>query len=414
MSGLFILKLFSRKCLDCRNSQEVTRLFKLLLDTLYFCHIYEAMEPLFSNTELFELLSAFSLTIFSTSEPPPLKWYCWLITECDSRREFEMISKVAPFVNDFVTDDIVKDFSLTSFNSETLHILSSNITENYLTIHVINSLTELWTASKLSVEEFSTILLSLKLTNANYQEIFSAFGRMLLDQELRPILFDFLYCEFVPKLISNSVTEKKLLEHQMSQQQQEINVLKTNYKKLSAIVQLVVNKMREDHDARRRHELIVSEWEQNRPLFRVTNKSPNISLTANSTVATLGSNSGSLNYCFVGIKHRERALVLDHNTVRFTSQSHSNGSFAKDDQVIIEFCNQKVVFSVPSSNYSHSITRPADHLFGIVMNYRNTSWQLSQDPHPPYVPPPSSLGDALMDVACDGISAFDCNYDHDY
>ncbi|KAL0225290.1 hypothetical protein RCL1_003202 [Eukaryota sp. TZLM3-RCL] len=60
----------------------------------------------------------------------------------------------------------------------------------------------------------------------------------------------------------------------------------------------------------------------------------------------------------------------------FTGPSNIRG-ISVGEQVVIDFNNDQVTFSVPSLGYSHRVTWPSGYVFGLSMFYQNTSWQIS-------------------------------------
>ncbi|KAL0224967.1 hypothetical protein RCL1_002879 [Eukaryota sp. TZLM3-RCL] len=53
------------------------------------------------------------------------------------------------------------------------------------------------------------------------------------------------------------------------------------------------------------------------------------------------------------------------------------GGISVGQQIVIDFNNDQVTFSVPSLGYSYTVTWPSGYVFGLAMCYQSTSWQIS-------------------------------------
>ncbi|KAL0225079.1 hypothetical protein RCL1_002991 [Eukaryota sp. TZLM3-RCL] len=53
------------------------------------------------------------------------------------------------------------------------------------------------------------------------------------------------------------------------------------------------------------------------------------------------------------------------------------GGISEGQQIVIDFNNDQVTFSVPSLRYSHRVTWPSGYVFGLAMYWENTSWKVS-------------------------------------
>ncbi|KAL0217550.1 hypothetical protein RCL1_008131 [Eukaryota sp. TZLM3-RCL] len=81
--------------------------------------------------------------------------------------------------------------------------------------------------------------------------------------------------------------------------------------------------------------------------------------------------------------HSYSLAVLIGETRFFVNGNKSGpsntGCISRGQQIIIEFNNNQATFSVPSLDYSHTITWPSGYVFGLTMCCNNTSWELSTD-----------------------------------
>ncbi|KAL0210406.1 hypothetical protein RCL1_004842 [Eukaryota sp. TZLM3-RCL] len=236
----------------------------------------------------------------------------------------------------------------------------------------------------------------------------------------------------------NGQQEKKISELQKInvEQQTSINELKNELNELKSILQPIIQqqqelklkqereaqelKLKQEREAKeaeleRQRERL--EYERNRPKFLSTNKGSKITLSENDLV-TKTSGDSSWDNSFIKINHPVKGKVVltllefgsYFNTyiglfdpshcqtsscysnsqalyvypgytqfyVNYNNTGPSNpGGISKNQQVIIEFNNNQVTFSVPSLGYSHSITWPSGYVFGLVTHRQNTSWKVS-------------------------------------
>ncbi|KAL0224890.1 hypothetical protein RCL1_002802 [Eukaryota sp. TZLM3-RCL] len=193
-------------------------------DTLPIDKIYQIIEPLFSISDLFDFLSSFSLSIFSKfTSQVPLNWFTWFVFECDKRKEFNLISQVSEFLDEIISPENISQVPITSFNSETLLLFAINTKREHLVIWMINCLIELWSNSQLNAEEFSKILMSIDISESQYELVYSTLSRLFSDEILRPILFEFNSLKLVPRLLKDALEEKKRLGIEMIKQE-KINI----------------------------------------------------------------------------------------------------------------------------------------------------------------------------------------------
>ncbi|KAL0225487.1 hypothetical protein RCL1_003399 [Eukaryota sp. TZLM3-RCL] len=76
------------------------------------------------------------------------------------------------------------------------------------------------------------------------------------------------------------------------------------------------------------------------------------------------------------------ALFVDRGNTQFQVNNSftgpSNpGGISEGQQIVIDFNNDQVTFSVPSLGYSHRVTWPSGYVFGLAMLVEGTSWQVS-------------------------------------
>ncbi|KAL0227588.1 hypothetical protein RCL1_003732 [Eukaryota sp. TZLM3-RCL] len=189
-------------------------------DTLPVDKIYQIIEPMFSISDLFDFLLSFSLSIFSkfTSEVP-LNWFLWFIVESDLRKEFSLISQVSKLLNEIFTPENISQVPITSFNSETLRLFAINSKKEHLVLWMINCLIEVWSSSQLNVEDFLKILMSIDISESQYELVYPTLSRLFSDEILRPILFEFNSLKLVPRLLKDALEEKKRLGIEMSKQE---------------------------------------------------------------------------------------------------------------------------------------------------------------------------------------------------
>ncbi|KAL0210387.1 hypothetical protein RCL1_004823 [Eukaryota sp. TZLM3-RCL] len=447
------------------------------IDSLPVDEVYQIIEPLFSISDLFEFLSTFSISIFSKfTSQVPLYWFTWFLAESDLRREFNLISQVSPFLNEMITPENIDQIQINSFHSETLNLFALETKKEHLIIWILNCLIELWSSSKLKVSDFSRILMALNLEESNVDLIYSTLGKLISDEILKPILFEFVSIKLVPRMVKESHEEKKILRGEISElqringqqekingqqekkiseleringqqgkkiselektngeqqkingeQQTSINELKNELDELKSIIQSIIQqqqaqelKLKQEREAKeaelKRQEEERLEYERNRPKFLSTNKGSKITLSENDLVATKTSGNcwdnsfikinhpvkgkvvltlleiGSNFYTYIGLfdpSHCQTGSCMSYAQALFVWNGYTqfrvndsytgprSGGISKNQQVIIEFNNNQVTFSVPSLGYSHSITWPSGYVFGLVTCYQNTLWKVS-------------------------------------
>ncbi|KAL0220377.1 hypothetical protein RCL1_000231 [Eukaryota sp. TZLM3-RCL] len=203
-------------------------------DSLSVASFFNIIEPLFSVNNLFEFCSPLCLSMFASfPNEIPLPWYLWYIAECDSRKEFNLLSQAVTTVDQVVTFENVDKLVTLCLSSESLVIIASSTRKEHLILWIIKSLIDLWTKSKLKVEEFSRILLSLSLEETNFELVYGILGKLFSDQDLRTILLEFVSIKLVPRIVQDSHTEKKALRDEMGRMQDELNAIKIKNEALS-------------------------------------------------------------------------------------------------------------------------------------------------------------------------------------
>ncbi|KAL0210675.1 hypothetical protein RCL1_005111 [Eukaryota sp. TZLM3-RCL] len=365
-------------------------------DNLPIDKVYQIIDPLFSISDLFYFLSSFSLPIFSKfTSQVPLNWFTWFIVENDLRKEFNLISQVSPLLNEIITPESIDQIPITSFNSETLRLFAINTKKEHLVIWMINCLIESSSNSRLSAEEFSRILMGFDFSETRFELVYSALGKLFLDEILKPILFEFVTLKLVPRLVD----ENNALIWQLESSNKELQQIKEK-----------------EAELKRQEEERKAEEERNRPKFSACNKGSSITLSENDLVATHTGGYGSTN-SFVAIQHPVKGKVVlqlvdfrnlntfmgffDSSKLQ-THSCHSNstalrvenghiqfyinhpnksgpsnpGGISRKQQIIIEFNNNQATFSVPALGYSHTVTWPSDYVFGLLMYDSFQSWSL--------------------------------------
>ncbi|KAL0224592.1 hypothetical protein RCL1_002504 [Eukaryota sp. TZLM3-RCL] len=64
--------------------------------------------------------------------------------------------------------------------------------------------------------------------------------------------------------------------------------------------------------------------------------------------------------------------------VNYSNTGQSNpGGISVGQQIVIDFNNDQVTFSVSSLGYSHTVTWPSGYVFGLCIAWQNTPWQIS-------------------------------------
>ncbi|KAL0225474.1 hypothetical protein RCL1_003386 [Eukaryota sp. TZLM3-RCL] len=442
---------------------------KINFDTLPIDEIYQIIEPLFSISDLFDFLSSFSLSIFSKfTSQVPLSWFSWFVFECDKRKEFNLISQVLEFLDEIITHENISQVPITSFNSETLLLFAINTKKEHLVIWMINCLIELWSNSQLNAEEFSKILMSIDISESQYELVYSTLSRLFSDEILRPILFEFNSLKLVPRLLKDALEEKKRLGIEMikqekinieqskniqelmtvvneqkqliSEQERKIVQLQNQLVDINKVLEPIIKqqqqamelKLKQEREAKEAEEKRLAELakqqaleaqrqqellERSRVKFLASNKGSNLSLSENDClVSKVG---GGWDNAFVQINHpvkgkvvltptsfggshqtfiglfdeshiqtsscykNAHALLICKNYTEFwinnnyQSGPHPSSIISINQQIIIEFNNQQVTFSIPTCNYSHTITWPSNHVFGLVIGEQGNSWRVS-------------------------------------
>ncbi|KAL0224861.1 hypothetical protein RCL1_002773 [Eukaryota sp. TZLM3-RCL] len=326
---------------------------KIKFDTLPIDEIYQIIEPIFSISDLFDFLSSFSLSIFSKfTSQVPLNWFTWFVFECDKRKEFNLISQVSEFFNEIITPENISQVPITSFNSETLLLFAINTKKEHLVIWMINCLIELWSNSQLNVDEFSKILMSIDISESQYELVYSTLSRLFSDEILRPILFEFNSLKLVPRLLKDALEEKKRLGIEMIKQEKKVEELQSTYeakfeeqmkineqqnqiieqlqnqlvdinKVLEPIIkqqqqqQAMELKLKQEREAKEAEEKRLAELakqqaleaqrqqellERSRAKFLASNKGSNLSLSENDNIATKSGGGGTDN-SFIQVQH---------------------------------------------------------------------------------------------------------------
>ncbi|KAL0217602.1 hypothetical protein RCL1_008183 [Eukaryota sp. TZLM3-RCL] len=263
---------------------------------------------------------------------------------------------------------------------------------------MIHCLVELWSNSQVSTEEFSRTLMGFDLSETRFELVHSALSKLFSDEVLRPVLFEFVSVKLFPRLVEEN--------------NEHVNLLKV------ASVQSAVTKLR----AEKRFIELRSQEQEGSTLtsgiqFLNSIQGHNVVLSENRLVAARNSAGVSWANSFVGIQHPPiGALVLTllnfeksfytqigfytpsslqakkryidahslfvyNDRTQFYINNEPSGpkakAISKEQQVIIEFNNNRATFSVPSLGYSHKVTCPSDYVFGLAMRRSATSWKLS-------------------------------------
>ncbi|KAL0224674.1 hypothetical protein RCL1_002586 [Eukaryota sp. TZLM3-RCL] len=494
---------------------------KIKFDTLPIDEIYQIIEPLFSISDLFDFLSSFSLSIFSKfTSQVPLNWFTWFVFECDKRKEFNLISQVSELFNEIITPENISQVPITSFNSETLLLFAIITKKEHLVIWMINCLIELWSNSQLNVEEFSKILMSIDISESQYELVYSTLSRLFSDEILRPILFEFNSLKLVPRLLKDALEEKKRLGIEMIKQekinieqkrineelktvtnqqsktikeqsksieqlmaddneqkqliseqegkivqlQNQLSNISLSFQKISdqqrtalevelkakeeqkrineqlqnqlvdinKVLEPIIKqqqqqqqqamelKLKQERDAKEAEERRLAELERSRTKFLASNKGSSLSLSENDCLVSKVSGGRGENWdnafvqinhpvkgkvvltptsfgryqsTFIGLFHESHiqtsscynnahALLICKNYTQFRINNSSTGPHPSsiisiNQQIIIEFNNQQVTFSIPTCNYSHTITWPSNHVFGLAIGDQGNSWRVS-------------------------------------
>ncbi|KAL0220801.1 hypothetical protein RCL1_000655 [Eukaryota sp. TZLM3-RCL] len=384
-------------------------------ETLSVNQLYELIEPLLSISELFEYISEFSLSLFNKfTSTVPLNWFTWFIVESDLRKEFKLISQVTPLLNEIITPENISQVPITSFNSETLSLFASSSKKEHLVIWMINCLIELWSSSKLVVEKFSTILMAFDLTKTSFDSVYSVLNKLSSDSVVKTIVFEFVSTKLFPHLIQEYKTVKDALEEQ--------NKLLEIPSVQSAIREHEAELKRKEELAQQQAKLNQEFVNKGGAKFLSSQNGSNVNLSNNDLVATRNNSSGFDN-AFVAIQHpvcgrivltykcaaqggssgsylsiigffgpsysqtascyyKIRALCSLGNATQFYNNCSATGPKSSPlsigHQVIVEFNNNQVTYSIPVFNYSYKEAIPNGHVFGLVMYYPQTSWQISQ------------------------------------
>ncbi|KAL0225551.1 hypothetical protein RCL1_003463 [Eukaryota sp. TZLM3-RCL] len=442
-------------------------------DTLPIDEIYQIIEPLFSISDLFDFLSSFSLSFCSKfTSQVPLNWFTWFVFECDKRKEFNLISQVSEFLDEIITPENISQVPITSFNSETLLLFAINTKKEHLVIWMINCLIELWSNSQLNAEEFSKILMSIDISESQYELVYSTLSRLFSDEILRPILFEFNSLKLVPRLLKDALEEKKRLGIEMIkqekinieqsknidellranneqkrtyeakfEQQMKINAeLQNQLVDINKVLEPIIKqqqqqamelKLKQEREAKEAEEKRLAELakqqaleaqrqqellERSRVKFLASNKGSNLSLSENDClVSKVGggwdnafvqinhpvkgkvvltpTSFGGSHQTFIGLFHESHiktsscygyahALYIHKDYTQFWINNRSTGPHPSsiisiNQQILIEFNNQQVTFSIPTCNYSHTITWPSNHVFGLAIGDQGNSWRVS-------------------------------------
>ncbi|KAL0220782.1 hypothetical protein RCL1_000636 [Eukaryota sp. TZLM3-RCL] len=282
---------------------------------------------------------------------------------------------------------------------------------------MINCLIELWSNSQVNVEDFSIILTSLDISEPSHELVYSTLGRKFSDEILRPILFEFITVKLVPTIIENchdkclsliaEVDEQKRINNKLQSIIVDSNIVQQQAEELKLLV---------EREAKEAGETKLAELERNRVKFLASNKGSNITLSENDLVTTkTGINcyensfvaiqnpvvgkvvlsSDDDGQTFIGFFHKD---YLQGESPHEKSWSYFNYSFFANypnsigpmalgtdslrefqNYIIIEFNNLQVTFSIPSRDYSYTVTWPSDHVFGVHIYDQNTAWRLIVD-----------------------------------
>ncbi|KAL0224682.1 hypothetical protein RCL1_002594 [Eukaryota sp. TZLM3-RCL] len=408
---------------------------KIKFDTLPIDEIYQIIEPLFSISDLFDFLSSFSISIFSKfTYQVPLNWFTWFVFECDKRKEFNQISQISQILNEIITPENIDQVQITTFNSETLNLFALNTKREHLVIWMINCLIELWSNSQLNLKEFSRILMGFDLSETRFEHVYSTLATLFSDEILRPILFEFVSLKLFPKLLE----EKNDQITTIQQQQNEIKRYKEKeIEKDLTIAQLETQISRFEKEMAERDRLLNCPLVQNvvkqqaleaqlnqefinkgGAKFLASNKGSSLTLSENDLLVTKTcGNQGHWDNSFIEINHPVKGKVVltlrnsgnFHTYIGLFDPSHCQASdcphyahalyvyrgrtqfkvnnsytgpsnpgvISVGQQVVIDFNNDQVTFSVPSLGYSHTVTWPSGYVFGLCIAWQNTSWQIS-------------------------------------
>ncbi|KAL0217971.1 hypothetical protein RCL1_008819 [Eukaryota sp. TZLM3-RCL] len=231
----------------------------------------------------------------------------------------------------------------------------------------------------------------------------------------------------------NAEQDSKISEqnHRINEQDVKINEqqlgllnLQSRFDELSSIIQSIIKQQEEAEKQRleeqkRLEELAKQqELEKSRVKFLASNKGSQLSLSENDTLALKAGPDGYDN-SFVAVQHPVKGKVVVtlrsiggnfwsfigmfnssnpqnnsddfrkcHGLYLYSGQSyfrvlgstqHTTSALTLNQQVVIEFNDQQVTFSIPSSSFSQTITWPTGCVFGLSIHRQNTSWQVSSE-----------------------------------
>ncbi|KAL0225113.1 hypothetical protein RCL1_003025 [Eukaryota sp. TZLM3-RCL] len=389
-------------------------------DVLSIDQISQLIEPLFSTSDLFDFLSIFSLSIFTQfASEVPFSWLNWFIVESDKRQEVDLISQVSPLLNEIITPENINQVPITSFNSETLCSFAVTSSKNTSIYWSLVCLIELWSRSQLNVEEFSRILMGFDLSATKFELVYSTLAKLFSDEILRPILFEFVSLSLVARLVEEQVNT-------VIEQEKTITALQTQIIERDNILncphlQSYLKKREEDIKQQAIEAQLNQEFiNKGGVKFLASNKGSHLRLSENDLLVrkTRGSIYGNWNNSFVHINHPVKgkvvltlrnsafdfdtriglfdpshcqtsdcynyahALYVSNGTTQFrvnnsNTEPSNPGGISVGQQIIIDFNNDQVTFSVPSLGYSYTVTWPSGYVFGLAMLWQITSWQIS-------------------------------------
>ncbi|KAL0217043.1 hypothetical protein RCL1_007526 [Eukaryota sp. TZLM3-RCL] len=344
---------------------EQLDLSKLDVDT-----IFDIITPLLDVDELFSWLAKFSIQNFSKFHVSvPLSWFSWFISQCDSRKEFEILDQISNTIELILPETRISNFENLTLNFETLHLFSQHSKSEHLILWTIKSLIKSWKKSKLAIDQFSKILMIFDLQSTAFDSVYLALNEIFDDLKLRTLIFEFISLKVVPRLITEINTNQNLIkdvgENTITQIKSDVAQLREEVVRVEGESKKEVEALKEEHT---KTSTTLSQIDVLLPLLPMFNSDM---AWYNKRMKEFQQNGGVVRFV---TQQKGSYLTIDNGDKRVSRNSSNNGSFSNSFVPINHPVSGTVVLKFDSYNSSYGFQTyigfmDANYLQSLNTNY---------------------------------------------
>ncbi|KAL0225048.1 hypothetical protein RCL1_002960 [Eukaryota sp. TZLM3-RCL] len=186
------------------NPCEFSKLMqKYSLQELSIDFIASTIEPLIEKSEMLDVIADFLVPIM-TKDPVLFssKLYLLLLKQADETNNNKVIHEMLACVDGVLTaEKWNKREEQISLKFETLALFAKVATSEHLILWTIETLVKSWSDSLLSVDDFSTTLLSLNVSCCDPLLVYSSLVHLDTDPQLEQLIYRFSYKELLPTMV---------------------------------------------------------------------------------------------------------------------------------------------------------------------------------------------------------------------